>query len=198
MLDPTDEAWDTKLAKHLVGLYLTERPVSNTTIVVRYYAFDVSNFKDVETFAAYISFAREAVHPQMTDQCIDLISEEYVRLRQLGNSKHVISATTRQLEALIRLSEAHARMRLSELVEKQDVDEAIRLIKEAMKASAIDPVTGMLDMDLLTTGVSSRERSNAQLMKREVLALLKTMGSDGVSKDDVFRAFQAQSTTVFV
>ena len=65
----------------------------------------------METFAAYISYARDAVHPQMSDECIDLIAEEYVRLRQIGDSKHTISATTRQLEALIRLSEAHARMR---------------------------------------------------------------------------------------
>ena len=40
-----------------------------------------------------------------------------------------ITATTRQLESMIRLSEAHARMRFSERVELVDVHEAQRLIK---------------------------------------------------------------------
>lgn len=48
-----------------------------------------------------------------------------------------ITATTRQLESMIRLSEAHARMRFSETVDLQDVLEAVRLIKSALRESAV-------------------------------------------------------------
>jgi DNA replication licensing factor MCM4 len=48
-----------------------------------------------------------------------------------------ITATTRQLESMIRLSEAHARMRFSERVEMQDVKEAFRLIRDAIRESAV-------------------------------------------------------------
>lgn len=48
-----------------------------------------------------------------------------------------ITATTRQLESMIRLSEAHARMRWSEEVELEDVEEANRLIKSALRESAV-------------------------------------------------------------
>jgi DNA replicative helicase MCM subunit Mcm2 (Cdc46/Mcm family) len=52
-------------------------------------------------------------------------------MRSLGNSKKTITATPRQLESMIRIAESLAKMRLSEVVEKQDVDEAVRLIKHA-------------------------------------------------------------------
>jgi DNA replication licensing factor MCM4 len=53
---------------------------------------------------------------------------------------------------MIRIAEAIAKMRLSQEVEKVDLDEAIRLIKQAMQQSATDPNTGQINMDILTTG----------------------------------------------
>ena len=53
-------------------------------------------------------------------------------MRNLGNNKNTITATPRQLESMIRLSEAIAKMRLSPIVEKRDVEEAVRLIKNAL------------------------------------------------------------------
>jgi len=77
----------------------------------------------------------------------------YVEMRKIGNASKnwsggikTITATPRQLESLIRLSEAHAKMRLAETVESQDVDEALRLVQVAMQQSAIDPITGTIDM----------------------------------------------------
>ena len=58
---------------------------------------------------------------------------------QGGATKRVITATPRQLESLIRLSEARARVRLSNRVEKSDVEEAIRLMDVATQRSATDP-----------------------------------------------------------
>ena len=46
-------------------------------------------------------------------------------------------------------------MRLSETVEKRDVEESVRLIKAALQQSATDPTTGEIDMDIIATGVSS-------------------------------------------
>ena len=63
-----------------------------------------------------------------------------------------MTAYPRQLESLIRLAEAHARMRLSQTVDLEDVEEASRLHKEALKQSATDPLTGTIDVNILTTG----------------------------------------------
>lgn len=157
MLDRPDENEDTLLAKHITGLYLAENEVPNREDIV-----------DIETFAAYISYARESVNPEIDEECVDLIANAYVEFRKMGT----MSATTRQLEAIIRLSEAHAKMRLSKRVERQDVVEAVRLIKASLQTAAIDPVTGLLDLDLVTLGKSTRERKDAQNMRVELENIL--------------------------
>lgn len=105
-------------------------------------------------FAAYISYARRFVQPKIPDYVVSDIVQNYVNMRNLGNSKKTITATPRQLESMIRLAESVAKMRLSETVEKSDVDEALRLIKTAMQQSATDPTTGEIDMDIIATGIS--------------------------------------------
>lgn len=127
----------------------------------------------------------------------------YVDLRRLGGKK-VVTATTRQLEAMIRLSEAHAKMRyklvlkkyltlhsLSSLVEKEDAEEAIRLIKECLKSSCTDPETGLIDMDLLNTGVSKADRDGLANVKRMILEILKKEASHAnkeVKKSELLKA----------
>ena len=73
---------------------------------------------------------------------------------------------------MIRLAEAHAKMRLSEEVSAMDVEEAVRLIKSALKQAATDARTGLIDMGLLTEGTSVAERRRKEDLKRGILALL--------------------------
>ena len=90
-----------------------------------------------------------------------------------------ITATTRQLESMIRLSEAHAKMRLSQTVEADDVLEAVRLIKSAIKQSATDARTGLIDMALLTEGVSAGERRQKEDLKKAVLGVADEVARTG-------------------
>lgn len=104
-------------------------------------------------------------------------------MRKLGEdvraAERRITATTRQLESMIRLSEAHAKMRLSEIVTADDVKEAVRLIKSALKQAATDARTGLIDMSLLTEGTSASERRRKQDLKTAVLTLLDDMTRQG-------------------
>mmetsp|Transcript_94222 Transcript_94222/g.129758 ORF Transcript_94222/g.129758 Transcript_94222/m.129758 type:complete len:89 (-) Transcript_94222:458-724(-) len=68
---------------------------------------------DKKFFAQYISYARQQIKPQLTEPIVSLLVEEYVKMRSMGNTKKTITATPRQLESLIRLSESVAKMRLS-------------------------------------------------------------------------------------
>ena len=56
-----------------------------------------------------------------------------IEMRQVGSSRGAVTAYPRQLESLIRLAEAHARMRLSSKVENVDVEEARRYVKISWK-----------------------------------------------------------------
>lgn len=80
-------------------------------------------------------------------------------MRRIGTKK-TISATPRQLESLIRISEALAKMHLSNVVTADHVNEALRLMRVALQQAAVDPRTGTIDMDLIQTGrsASSRQR----------------------------------------
>jgi DNA replication licensing factor MCM4 len=104
-------------------------------------------------------------------------------MRKLGDdvraAERRITATTRQLESMIRLAEAHAKMRLSDTVTRADVVEAVRLIKSALKQAATDARTGLIDMSLLTEGTSASERRRKADLKQSLLALLDDMTRQG-------------------
>lgn len=104
-------------------------------------------------------------------------------MRKLGDdiraAERRITATTRQLESMIRLSEAHARMRLSSEVTAEDVEEAVRLIRSALKQAATDARTGLIDMGLLTDGTSASERRRREDLKKAVLSTVDEMIASG-------------------
>ena len=108
--------------------------------------------------------------------------EAYIEMRKLGQDVRAaekrITATTRQLESMIRLAEAHAKMRLSTTVTRDDVREANRLIKSALKTAATDS-QGRIDMSLLTEGTSAAERKRKADLKDAVLKLLDDLTSGG-------------------
>jgi DNA replication licensing factor MCM4 len=138
--------------------------------------------KPIEFLTAYISYARSNVHPKLTEGASSALVDAYVAMRALGADVRAtekrITATTRQLESLIRLSEAHAKMRLSPTVGAADVAEAVRLVKAALKQAATDQRTGLIDMGLLTEGVSAGDRRAREGRKAALLAVL----------DDLLRA----------
>jgi DNA replication licensing factor MCM4 len=97
---------------------------------------------------------------------------------------------------MIRLAEAHAKMRLSDFVTRDDVIEAVRLIKSALKQAATDVRTGLIDMSLLTEGTSASERRRKADLKNAVLALLDEMTRQGQAArySEVVRRLGEQSS----
>ncbi|KAG7262467.1 hypothetical protein CRUP_007179, partial [Coryphaenoides rupestris] len=152
MLDPQDEAYDRKLAHHLVALYYqSEEQVEEENL-------DMAVLKD------FIAYARSYIHPKLSEEAGQALIE-------IGSGRGMVSAYPRQLESLIRLSEAHAKVRFCDKVETIDVEEAKRLHREALKQSATDPRTGFVDISILTTGISATARKR----KEEITQALKKM-----------------------
>ncbi|KAH8829186.1 cell division control protein 54 [Flagelloscypha sp. PMI_526] len=169
VLDTANETLDRKLAQHLVGLYLEDRPQTAE-----------DEFLPIDELTAYIDYARANIHPIITEDAGAELVSCYVEMRNMGDdprsSEKRITATTRQLESMIRLSEAHARMRLSEFVELDDVKEAYRLMREAIRTSAMDPRTGKIDIGMLNTGTAQGQRKLRDDMRKAVLQILDEAG----------------------
>ncbi|KAF3934914.1 hypothetical protein ABW19_dt0206345 [Dactylella cylindrospora] len=189
MLDKVDEKSDKMLARHLVGMYLEDRPENAAQ----------KEILPIEFLTAYVSYARQNIHPRITKEASEELVRSYVAMRKLGEdvraAERRITATTRQLESMIRLSEAHAKMRLSNEVELKDVLEAVRLIRSAIKESATDPLTGRIDMDLISgVGVSERRRKGD--LKSAILTIMDEMTRSGgsVRQIDVFNKLAEQSS----
>ncbi len=74
----------------------------------------------------YLAYAKGYIQPKISEAASQAFIAEYVEMRKMGSGRGQVSAYPRQLESLIRLAEAHARMRLSTVVEVEDVREARR------------------------------------------------------------------------
>eukprot|EP01012_Entosiphon_sulcatum_P029201 TRINITY_DN3553_c0_g1_i1.p1 TRINITY_DN3553_c0_g1~~TRINITY_DN3553_c0_g1_i1.p1 ORF type:complete len:782 (+),score=139.80 TRINITY_DN3553_c0_g1_i1:118-2463(+) len=85
----------------------------------------------IDFLRRYIQLAKAVIHPVLTEQARNEIIDAYTELRT--KSKNLdMRITPRSLENLIRLSTAHARMRLSQEVEKVDVAAAVKLVRHAL------------------------------------------------------------------
>jgi DNA replication licensing factor MCM4 len=121
ILDKPNKENDRRLAQHLVSLYYDEKE-----------AIPSKQVCDQEFLRDYIMYARSYIAPEINDDAERVLVEGYLAMRSLGGrGSKTITATPRQLESLIRLSQALAKMRLSKEVTGYDVEEAIRLMKVA-------------------------------------------------------------------
>lgn len=140
---------------------------------------------DMNVLRDYISYARQNIHPRLSKEASTALIEAYVDMRRISIGKGMVSAYPRQLEALIRLAEARAKVRLSTSVSVEDVNEAIRLHKEAIKQSATDPVSGRIDVSILTTGMSSSIRKRRAAIAKVLKNLLITKAAGAKAGADV-------------
>jgi DNA replication licensing factor MCM4 len=131
-----------------------------------------------EFFAGYISYARRFCQPKIPDYVVQDLVQHYLNMRNMGNSKKTITATPRQLESMIRIAESLAKMRLSDTVEKRDVEEAVRLIKTAMQQSATDPTTGEIDMDIIATGISTSSNQRVKDIMKIITQIKEAFKSE--------------------
>ncbi|TPX31666.1 hypothetical protein SmJEL517_g05081 [Synchytrium microbalum] len=184
VLDKPNERDDRRLAQHLVGLYLEDRP--NVSSV---------QFLPLEDFTKYINYAK-TFHPIISEEAGALLIKNYGDMRRMGKQGNhkVVTATTRQLESMIRLSEAHAKMRLSNTVDAEDVEEANRLILSAMQTSAVDPRTGRIDLDLVSTGISAGSRRIHNDKRRGLEEMVKAMRKPTAPFLQLFREFNDMSS----
>jgi replicative DNA helicase Mcm len=128
----------------------------------------------------YIAYAKQKIKPRLTAEAVEEIKDFYVKLRNqtIASDSEIkpIPITARQLEGIIRLSEAHAKLRLSEEVRREDTKKAIELLKTSLKQVGFDEETQTYDIDRVTTGISTSKRGKILLIKETISSLESRLG----------------------
>ncbi|XP_038960517.1 DNA helicase MCM8 isoform X2 [Rattus norvegicus] len=115
----------------------------------------------------YIGYARQYVHPRLSTEAAQALQDFYLELRKQSQRVGSSPITTRQLESLIRLTEARARLELREEATKEDAEDIIEIMKHSMLGTYSDEF-GNLDFERSQHGSGMSNRSTA---KRFISAL---------------------------
>ena len=146
--DKPSKERDTKIARHIINLH-TPKGIDSRSLI------------DSETLTKYIAYAKR-VQPVLTQEAEEKILDYYMKMRSMGqDSEDTITVTPRQLEGLIRLATARARLLLKTQVEGQDAQRAIDLLEEMFNEAGIDVNTGKVDLGTL----QGRPRSEVSKMQ---------------------------------
>lgn len=170
--DSPDEELDTEIATHIAEVSRVGQELANDE-----YDPDGADRATPEiapeTMQAYIAYARR-LDPVLTTAAQQRIVTEYVELRSANDDDGPIPTTARMNEALIRLAEAAARVRLSERITEADAERAIAIHRRCLEDVGVDPDTGEFDADLKETSTSKSQRERIDI----VLDTIKELDAD--------------------
>ena len=140
----------------------------------------IRDIVDPKILRKYIAYAKQKIKPKLSDEAVKEIKSFYIKLRNQSVSSDStikpIPITARQLEGIIRLSEAHAKLRLSDEVTKEDAIKAIELLKVSLMQVGYDEETQTFDIDKMTTGITSSKRGKILLVKETLTQLESRLG----------------------
>jgi replicative DNA helicase Mcm len=179
--DIPDRATDDRLATHIMDARLMPdvvKPVIDTSMMRK-----------------YIAYTKHNCFPKMTPEAAERIKNFYITMRNMyaGEGGASIPITLRQYEALIRLAEAAAKIRLSNKVEVMDAERVIKIMEYSIKQLGFDTETGKIDIDK-TEGVSSSQRGKLIKVIDIIEKLEKTIGKP-VPIDEVKAAAQDEGVS---
>ena len=165
--DVPDETRDALLTAHIIAQHRKMERAAEAT-------YDTMYLK------RYVAYAKVSA-PKLSDEAAQAISRFFLDLRKSGGESS-IHITPRQLESLIRESEARAKLMLRDIVTKEDVEVVIALFRSSLSQAGLDVETGKTDIDILMTGKarSSWEKHNVIVKIAEDLE--KEFGSANIEE----------------
>eukprot|EP00669_Euglena_mutabilis_P014762 TRINITY_DN9962_c0_g1_i1.p1 TRINITY_DN9962_c0_g1~~TRINITY_DN9962_c0_g1_i1.p1 ORF type:complete len:438 (-),score=84.93 TRINITY_DN9962_c0_g1_i1:143-1348(-) len=169
LLDTADHDRDRMLSNHVMRLHSladtktkikfvkTEPATSDLSLSSRLRLEDPSSFDEIppRLLRKYIAFAKHTVSPQLSEEAAAVLQEFYLELRKRYHTQDCTPITTRQLESLIRLSQARAKLGLRSLVTRMDAQDVVELMKESLFDVFRDE-TGGLDI-ARSSGISAKK-----------------------------------------
>jgi DNA helicase MCM8 len=139
----------------------------------------------------YIAYAREYCHPKMTGAAAEVLKRYFMELRYPNNhNKDSVPITTRQLEALIRLSQARAKACLRDFVLKEDAEDVVELLRESVRQVHVTDAAGHIDKSRGGAGGTSNRKAK-KAFEAELRKVASMKRDDRLYMGDVFSASKA-------
>ena len=170
--DLPDPAKDEKLAKFILSLHQN----------------DLTD-PDIETrlIRKYLIYARQNIFPKLTDSAVEELKNYFIKMRSSSGDMRSVPISARQLEGLIRLSEAYAKLRLKNKVSKKDAQKAIGILDYCLRQVAFDEETGTIDIDRIATAMPASQR-NKIIQIKEIITDLENKLGKTIPLEDVVQA----------
>ncbi|MEI8330801.1 MAG: minichromosome maintenance protein MCM [Methanomicrobiales archaeon] len=174
MTDQPEQKRDLAIAEHIVkthrvGELIAQHKKSPIPGVTPEYILEqlkpVMPDIDPVLFRKYIAHAKRSCFPMLSLEAKEALIGYYLRLRGLAEPNKAVPVTARQLEALVRLGEASARIRLSDIIEVSDAERVIHIVDACLRQVAYDAKTGTFDIDKVATGISKEKRDIVRVIK---------------------------------
>ena len=177
--DIPDKKKDEKLASFMLELH------QNNIITPPY---------STEILRKFIAYTRQNIFPKLTNEAIAELKEYFVKMRSsagTGASAKSVPISARQLEGLVRLSEAHAKLHLRAKVTKKDAKRAIDLLDYCLRQVALDEETGQFDIDRIATAVPASQRNKIMTVK-DIITELENRFGKTIPIEDIMKSAQAK------
>jgi replicative DNA helicase Mcm len=178
--DVPEPVKDEKMAQFILELHKNnvEKPEIETKLLRKYFAY-----------------ARQNIFPKLTDAAIEELRDYYLKMRSsAGQDAKSVPISARQLEGLVRLSEACARLRLSDKVTKKDAKKAVELMDFCLRQVAFDEKTGTFDVDRISSEISASIRNKLITMK-ELIQELEMKTGKVIPVEDILKAAAEKEIT---
>jgi replicative DNA helicase Mcm len=165
--DVPDKEKDMRIAAHVLNEHMAE---GNEMFIER------------DIFRKYVAYAKQRVKPKLSVEAAEEVKNFYVNLRNKPvaseSAMRPIPISARQLQALIRMAEASAKLRLSETVSIEDAQKSIELMKYYLMQVGYDYESKTFDIDKVTNKMSSAKMNKIFTVKETITALSNKFGKE--------------------
>lgn len=176
--DISDEKKDKEVICNILKLYREEK---------------IESTYDSDFLKKYVSYCRRTFFPKTTSEAEELIVEMYVKTRSRGKETKIVPISARQGEALLRLSQASAKLRMSNKIEPLDVFIAYRQMMASLEEIAIDPETGIMEYDRIGASVVKSQRNEYQTIEHVQFQLAKTKPNKQVPIEELIEGVRKET-----
>jgi replicative DNA helicase Mcm len=146
--DIPDKEGDEKLAEHILEIR-------------RKSSYKIAPPIDFMLLRKYIAYTKR-INPVLSEEASKKIKEFYLQMRSLSQ-EGTITITARQLETLIRLTLARARLLLKNIADEDDAERAIALVKNMLETVGLDVRSKKIDIGGILQGKPASERNKLQI-----------------------------------